>query len=105
MRENEDANPHDNGHEAAASGKPKQEIAATESGEKITPPMLAPLYAVASAAGRLRINQGETIAFTAAADIATQPAARQCVATKSCHGSAASAQPMIPTPRQIARPW
>src|SRR5262249_49085329 len=37
---------------AAATGKPSIPIAATQSGEKITPPTLPPLYAIASAAGR-----------------------------------------------------
>src|SRR6516225_4492128 len=51
----------------AAIGKPSELIAATQSGEKTMPPRLAPLYAMESAAGRLRANQGETIVLTAAA--------------------------------------
>ena len=58
---------------AAAAGNPSMLIAPTQSGEKTTPPTLAPLYAIESAAG-LRENQGETITLTAAAPIAAQPA-------------------------------
>src|SRR4051812_173389 len=50
---------------AAAAGNPIAAIANTQSGEKISPAKLAPLYAVPSAAGRVRTNQGETTAFTA----------------------------------------
>src|SRR5271163_1779284 len=59
---------------AAASGNPCTLMPATQSGEKTTPPMLAPLYAMDSAAGRVRTNHGETIALTAVAPIAAQPA-------------------------------
>ena len=77
---------------------PWQLFAATlPSGEKTTPPMLAPLYAVASAAGRRRTNQGETISLTATPPIAAQPAPLGNVAAKSCHGAAASDQPMTPS--------
>lgn len=47
---------------AAAIENPSVPIAFTQSGEKITPPTLPPLYAIARAAGRVRTNQGETIA-------------------------------------------
>jgi hypothetical protein len=46
---------------------------ATQKGEKITPPILPPFYAMARAAGRARTNQGEAIALIAAALIAPQP--------------------------------
>src|SRR5208282_5459289 len=45
---------------AAAIENPSVPIAFTQSGEKITPPTLPPLYAIARAAGRVRTNQGET---------------------------------------------
>ena len=80
----------------AAQGKPSSPIAATQSGEKTTPPMLDPLYADASAAGRLRTNHGATIALTAAAPMVTQPPPLNSVAIKSCHRSCASAQPATP---------
>src|SRR5215468_5045490 len=80
----------------AADGNPSNPMAATQSGEKTTPPMLDPLYADASAAGRLRTNHGATIALTAAAPMVTQPPPLNSVATKSCHGSCASAQPVTP---------
>jgi hypothetical protein len=57
----------------AAATKPTRPMSATHSGVKTRPPMLAPLYAVARAAGRARSNHGATIALTAAAPIATQP--------------------------------
>jgi hypothetical protein len=57
----------------AAIGNPKTPMAAAQSGEKTMPPTFAPLYATASAAGRSRPNQGETIALTAAIPIVTQP--------------------------------
>src|SRR5689334_13964011 len=73
--------------EIAATGNPPQPISATHRGEKITPPMLAPLYAVDRAAGRSRSNQGDTIALMPAAPSATQPAPLNSVAAKSCQGS------------------
>src|SRR5438874_2292796 len=83
---------------AAAAGNPNSAIAITQSGEKTTPPMLAPLYAIESAAGRARTNQGETIALTAAPPVAAQPAPLNKVAAKSCQGAAATAQPSTPRP-------
>jgi len=80
----------------AADGNPSNPMAATQSGEKTKPPMLDPLYADASAAGRLRTNHGATIALTAAAPMVTHPPPLNSVATKSCHGSCASAQPATP---------
>ncbi len=65
----------------AAIGNPPQPISATHNGEKMTPPMLAPLYAVLRAAGRFLTNQGDTIALTAAAPSAGQPAPERSVAT------------------------
>ncbi len=82
---------------AAAVGNPSSAMAATQSGEKMMPPTLPPLYAMPSAAGRERTNQGETIALTAAALIAHQPAPLSKAATKSCHGAAATAQPKVPS--------
>jgi hypothetical protein len=64
--------------------------------------MLPPLYAIASAAGRVRTNQGETIALSAAALIAPQPAPLSAVATNSCQGDTAVAQPRTPSARQSA---
>ena len=78
---------------AAATGKPSRPMLATQSREKTTPPMLAPLSAMDSAAGRVRTNHGATKAFTAAPPIAAQPALLNSVATKSCQGTAALAQP------------
>src|SRR5215813_14031819 len=64
---------------SAAPGNPSRPIAATQRGEKITPPAVAPLYAEASAAGRDLTNQGEMIAFTAAAPHrGPSAAAEQC---------------------------
>ena len=82
---------------AAAVGNPSAPIAITHSGEKMTPPMLPPLYAIASAAGRVRTNQGETSILMAAALIAPQPAPLSKVDAKSCQGAAATAQPKTPT--------
>jgi len=76
-------------------------IAPTQSGEKTTPPTLAPLYAIESAAG-LRENQGETITLTAAAPIAAQPAPLSSVAIKSCQGAVALAQAKTPTANRTA---
>src|SRR5947199_10493469 len=87
---------------AAAVGKPSSEIAATQSGEKINPAKLAPLYAVPSAAGRARTNQGDTTALIATPPIAAQPAPLTRVAANSCHGVAASAQPTMPTESKLA---
>src|SRR5215469_12445662 len=87
---------------AAACENPSNPIEPTQSGEKITPPILPPLYAMARAAGRERTNQGETIALTAAALIAPQPAPLNTPATKRCQGASALAHPRIPTARQIA---
>src|SRR5471032_2732675 len=53
---------------------------------------------MASAAGRARTNQGETIALSAAALIVPHPAPLRVAAAKSCHGNAAVAQPMTPVP-------
>jgi hypothetical protein len=39
----------------------------------MTPPALPPLYAMPRAAGRARMNHGETIALTAAALMELQP--------------------------------
>jgi hypothetical protein len=61
--------------------------------------MLAPLYAVARAAGRARSNQGATIALTAAAPIATRPTPLRIAAGKSCDGVAATAHPITPAAR------
>jgi hypothetical protein len=44
---------------AAAFENPSAPIAATQSGEKITPPMLPPLYAMPSAAGTKKILWGK----------------------------------------------
>jgi|SRR6476469_3830076 hypothetical protein len=52
---------------------------------------------MASAAGLRRTNQGETMALTAAALVAAQPAPLSASAGSSCHGSAATAQPATPT--------
>lgn len=87
---------------AAASGKPSTLMPATQSGEKTTPPMLAPLYAMDSAARRVRTNHGETIALTGAAPIAAQPASLKSVETKSCQGAVALDQPRMPTAKEIA---
>src|SRR6185503_13073448 len=70
--------------------------------ERITPPMLAPLYASPSAAGRARTNQGETIALIAAALIPPQPSPLGRAAAKRCHGSAATDHPKAPAARQSA---
>ena len=86
----------------AAFENPSEPIAATQSGEKITPPMLPPLYAMPSAAGRVCTNHGETIAFTAAALIAPQPVPLSTLATKSCQGVIAVAQPKTPAAKQSA---
>ena len=63
--------------------------------------MLAPLWAMDSAAGRVRTNHGETISLTAAAPIAAQLAPLNSVATKSCQGAVALAQPTTPTAKKI----
>lgn len=80
----------------AALPMPNVPINATHSGEKITPPMLAPLNAMPSAAGRRRSNHGETIALIAAPLVNAQPAPLNGVAKKSCHGSHANPHPTSP---------
>src|SRR6516162_560015 len=87
---------------AAAIGKPNRAMPPAQSGEKTTPPMLAPLYAMESAAGQVRTNQGEIMALTAAPPIAAQPAPLSSVTTKSCQGAAAHAQPKTPTAKSTA---
>ncbi len=87
---------------AAATGKPANPIATTQSGENTTPPMLAPLYAMESAAGRRRTNHGETTALIAAAPIAAQPTPLNSAAAKSCHGSDATAHAKTPVPMESA---
>ncbi len=57
---------------------------------------------MASAAGRSRMNQGDTMALMAAAPVAAHPAPLKTVATKSCQGDAAAAQPRTPTARDSA---
>src|SRR5262245_34836585 len=81
--------------------KPRRSMATTHNGENTTPPMLAPLYAVASAMGRLRSNQGDRIALMAAALMDTQPAPLRSVAANRCHGSCAHAQPHTPNTAAI----
>jgi len=88
---------------AAGFEKPREQMAATQRGEKITPPWLRPLYAMPSAAGRGCTNQGETIAFTASALIAPQPEPLSTLATKSCQGAVEVAQPRIPAAGQMWR--
>jgi hypothetical protein len=60
------------------------------------PPAVAPLYAEASAAGRDLTNQGEMIAFTAAAPIVAHPPPLNSVAKNSCQGCSAIAHPKMP---------
>ena len=55
-----------------------------------------------SAAGRVRMNQGETIWLTAAAPMAAQPVPLRTVAARSCQGSCATAQAMTPVPSASA---
>src|SRR6478609_4854525 len=86
----------------AATGKLRSAIAATHSGENTMPPTLAPLYAMDSAAGRVRMNQGETIWLTAAAPMAAQPAPLRTVAARSCQGSCATAQAVAQEPSASA---
>jgi len=82
---------------SAAGANPNAAIKATHSGENTTPPMLAPLYAVASAAGRVRTNHGAITALTATAPIVTQPPPLSSAAAISCHGRSHSAQPSTPS--------
>src|SRR5262245_57786724 len=84
---------------AAVEGNPRAPIAMAHNGENRTPPMLAPLYAIASAAGRARTNQGDTSALIAEALVAPQPAPLKTAATKSCHGADAKPQPRTPRVR------
>src|SRR6185312_10619634 len=53
-------------------------------------------------AGRERTNQGETIALSAAALIAPQPAPLSALTAKSCQGSVTVAQPIIPAANESA---
>ena len=55
-----------------------------------------------SAAGRERMNQGETMALMAEALIAPQPSPLSAAAAKSCQGSPAAAHPQQPAARQMA---
>jgi hypothetical protein len=83
----------------AAATKPTRPMRATHSGVNSRRPMLAPLYAVARAAGRARSNQGATIELTAAAPIATQPTPLRIAVAKSCDGVVATARPITPAAR------
>jgi hypothetical protein len=83
----------------AAATKPTRPMRATHSAVNSRPPMLAPLYAVARAAGRARSNQGATIALTAAAPIATQPTPLRIAVARSCDGVVATAHPITPAAR------
>src|ERR1700752_2241446 len=87
---------------AAAAGKPTKPIVTTQSGEKISPARLAPLYAVPSATGRVRTNHGDTAALTATPLVAAQPMPLTTVAAKSCHGAVATAHPATPADSRIA---
>ncbi len=57
---------------------------------------------MASAAGRRRSNHGETMALTAAALMALQPAPLKSAAANSCQGAAAIDQANTPSPRHSA---
>src|SRR5262245_55613222 len=87
---------------AAALANPSMLIVATHNGEKITPPMLPPLYAVMSAAGRLHTNHGDTMLLRATGPIAAQPTPLSNAAKNNCHGALATAQPKVPSAREIA---
>ena len=87
---------------AAALANPKVAIAATQRGEKITPPMLPPLYAMPSAAERERMNRAETMLLTATALMAPQPTPVSALTTKSCQGTVQVAQPTTPAARHSA---
>src|ERR1700680_3969423 len=57
---------------------------------------------MASAAGRWRTNQGETMALRAAALIEPQPAPLSALTTNSCQGAVTVAHPTVPVARQSA---
>ena len=91
---------------AAAAPTPSVLINAAHSGVKTTPPMLAPLSAWLSAAGRRRSNHGDTMALIAAPLVAAHPAPVAAAATNSCHGAKAKPQPHSPnavasTPKRV----
>ena len=81
----------------AAPANPNEAISTAQSGTNRIPPMEAPLKASASAAGRLRSNQGATSALIAAPLVTDQPAAVSSAAGSRSHGAGARAQPMAPS--------
>ena len=87
---------------SAARGKPAWAIRKTHKGENSTPPRLAPLYAMLSAAGRRRANHGAISALTAAGPSATQPPPLTSAAPYNCQGACASDQPHTPSASSTA---
>ena len=87
---------------SAARGKPAWAIRKTHKGENSTPPRLAPLYAMLSAAGRRRANHGAISALTAAGPSATQPLPLTSAAPYNCQGACASDQPHTPSASSTA---
>ena len=87
---------------AAASDIPSAAISTVHSGVNRTPPTLAPLNAMLIALGLSLSNHGDTRAFNAAPLVADQPSALSSNAGTRCHGSAAFAQAMAPTPANTA---
>src|ERR1700726_3162453 len=86
----------------AVGQNPSLEISTAQSGVNSRPPTLDPLNAIASAAGRRRSNHGDTMAGMAAPLVAAQPTALDAAATKSCQGSEAIDQPIVPPARPSA---
>ena len=68
-----------------------------------TPPKLAPLKAMDSAAPRRRSNQGATMALIATPLVSAQPSAVSNAAGTICQGAATWPQPPRPRRRQAAR--
>ena len=90
---------------AAAAGKPKPPIATTHSGEKID---AADAAAVVGHGQRRRPRAhepGRDDALSAAALMPPQPAPLSSVATNSCQGAVALAQPRTPSASARRRPW
>lgn len=82
--------------------RPSRAISSAHSGANSTPPTLAPLKAIESAAGRFLSNHGATIALIAAPLVSAQPAPLGNAARNSSHGDGDRAH--ATTPAQASTP-
>ena len=79
-----------------APANPQAAISAAQNGVNSTPPKLAPLKAMDSAAPRRRSNQGATMALIATPLVSAQPSAVSSAAGTICQGAVAWPQARAP---------